>query len=67
MTTVWRRFFVSDFGVEYWTDSRSVWTVNGYAGLDTTGAPLGKRWECTVEHFQRYRAAYPFIPSNVQP
>lgn len=42
-----------------WTDGEHVWRLNTEDAtvLNTTGGPMGLRWECSVEHYMRYNAS----------
>lgn len=54
-----RRLAVSEeHRTEFWLVGSEVYRVPLGAGTDTTGQPMGKRWECSLVHWERYRAIY---------
>jgi hypothetical protein len=46
-------------GSAFWlSPTGEVFRASEEAGLDTTQAPMGKRWECSYTHWLRYRTVY---------
>lgn len=35
-----------------------VYRVAGGWAIDAVGHPMGKRWECSLDHWNRYREVY---------
>lgn len=57
-TAEWKRFAESPGSVLWLSPSGQLYRQPQYqAGkLDSWGVPLGARWECTLGHFNHYRA-----------
>jgi hypothetical protein len=45
-------------GWSFWSIGTEVFRSATGSGLDTTGAPLGKRWECSLDQWLRYRTVF---------
>lgn len=52
------RIATNHVDTDFWAIGSEVYRAPLGIGLDTYGCPMGKRWECSVEHWQRYRAVY---------
>lgn len=49
--------------ISYWKYKEDVYRVNKdkYFNYDSYGNPCGMRWECTFEHWNKFRAIYDFV------
>tara|TARA_R110000868_G_scaffold79604_12_gene226410 strand:+ start:405 stop:1310 length:906 start_codon:yes stop_codon:yes gene_type:complete len=47
-----------EHNADFWQIGDEVYRATRGAGLDSWGAPMGKRWECSFAHWQRYRVVY---------
>lgn len=45
-------------GWSFWMVGGEVYRATTGSDMDTYGHPMGKRWECSVTHWERYRAVY---------
>ena len=44
--------------IEFWNIGTEVYRVPAGSPLDHKGIPLGYRWECSLWHWNHYRACY---------
>jgi hypothetical protein len=45
-------------GFTFWQVGDQVFRAKSGDGLDTIGQPLGKRWECSLGQWRRFRAVF---------
>ena len=55
-----------DGAVRLWKHGADILRTTGdVGGFDIYGKPLGARWECTVEHLERYAEVFSWCPPVV--
>ena len=47
-----------EHNVDFWRINGDVYRAPRNAGKDSWGLPMGKRWECSLDHWNRYRQVY---------
>jgi hypothetical protein len=52
----------TDRAIEFWLIGDQVFRVAGSYVLDVDGLPQSRRWECSLAHWQHYRAIYDWAP-----
>lgn len=45
-------------GFDFWQIGDEVYRAQENQSLDVWGQPQSKRWECTIEHWTRFRSVY---------
>lgn len=45
-------------GWTFWAIGSEVYRAAEGAGLDTSGHPMGKRWECSVDNWKQFRDVF---------
>ena len=57
-TTDKPRVIASGEGFDFWQIGDEVYRALANTSLDIHQAPSAKRWECSLSHWQHYRAVY---------
>jgi len=61
-TTALRIGVAPESSAEFWKIGDDVYRAPYKTGKDTTGMPMGKRWECSYQHWLNYRtSAYGWV------
>jgi hypothetical protein len=61
-TTALRIGVAPESSAEFWKIGDNVYRAPYKTGKDTTGMPMGKRWECSYQHWLNYRtSAYGWV------
>lgn len=47
--------------VEFWQIGDQVYRVAAGGPMDIYGLPMSRRWECSLAHWQHYRAIYDWV------
>lgn len=47
----------TEHGIAFWQIGSDVFRAPLGAALDTVGHPMGKRWEASIAHWQRFRSS----------
>lgn len=48
-------------GTEFWRIGDQVFRVTGSTVMDVDGLPMSRRWECSLDHWKRFRSIYEWV------
>jgi hypothetical protein len=48
-------------GTQFWLIAEQVYRVTGSTVMDVDGLPMSRRWECSLDHWNKFRKIYDWV------